>query len=137
MDEADKGRLMTTIGVVGGCFFWYRLTRVVPHKIQSAVKWLFVCVCVCECVCLVLSLSLCLLSLWCDCIKAVICIVNVKEAEVVVAVAVEVVCQSVAMVVCLAAMAAVEVMEVDMEQVPEDIVSTLLLQLAQQDDCRV
>ena len=30
---------------VGECFFWYRLTRVVPDKIQRAVKWLCVCVC--------------------------------------------------------------------------------------------
>jgi len=35
---------------VGECFFWYRLTRVVPDKIQRAVKRLCVCVCVCVCV---------------------------------------------------------------------------------------
>ena len=29
------------------CFFWYRLTRVVPDKIDRAVKLLCVCVCVC------------------------------------------------------------------------------------------
>jgi len=29
---------------VGECFFWYRLTWVVPDKIQRAVKWLCVCV---------------------------------------------------------------------------------------------
>ena len=34
---------------MGECFFWYRLTRVVPDKIQRAVKWLCVCVCVCVC----------------------------------------------------------------------------------------
>jgi len=47
------------------CFFWYRLTHVIPDKIQRAVKWLCVCVCantssshssgicdfVCACVC--------------------------------------------------------------------------------------
>jgi len=31
---------------VGECFFWYRLTRVVPDKIHRAVKRLCVCVCV-------------------------------------------------------------------------------------------
>jgi len=31
---------------VGECFFWYRLTRVVPDKFHRAVKRL--CVCVCE-----------------------------------------------------------------------------------------
>ena len=25
------------------CTFWYRLTRVVPDKVQRAVKWLYVC----------------------------------------------------------------------------------------------
>jgi len=29
---------------VGECFFWYRLTQVVPDKIHRAVKWLCVCV---------------------------------------------------------------------------------------------
>jgi len=43
MEEADKGWLMTTIGLSGECFFWYRLTRVVPNKIWRAVKWLYVC----------------------------------------------------------------------------------------------
>ena len=38
---------MTTISVVGECFFWYRLTQVVPDKFHRAVKWLCVCVCVC------------------------------------------------------------------------------------------
>jgi len=38
MDKADKGRLMIKIGV----FFRYQLTRVVPDKIQRAVKWLCV-----------------------------------------------------------------------------------------------
>ena len=37
---------MTTVSVVGECFFWYRLTRVVPDKIHRAVKRLCVCVCV-------------------------------------------------------------------------------------------
>ena len=60
---------------VGECFFWYRLTRVFPDKIQSAVKRLCVCVCVvcvtllaqymlwcnvCLSVCLSVSLSVCL-----------------------------------------------------------------------------
>ena len=36
---------MTTMSVVGECFFWYRLTRVVPYKIHRAVKRLCVCVC--------------------------------------------------------------------------------------------
>ena len=31
---------------MGECFFWYRLTLVVPDKIQRAIKW-FVYVCVC------------------------------------------------------------------------------------------
>ena len=30
---------------VGECFFWYRLTRVVPNKFHRAVKRLCVCVC--------------------------------------------------------------------------------------------
>jgi len=34
---------------VGECFFWYRLTRVVPDKIHRAIKWLC-------CVCLLLAL---------------------------------------------------------------------------------
>ena len=37
---------MTTMSVVGECFFWYRLTRVVPDNFHRAIKWL--CVCVCE-----------------------------------------------------------------------------------------
>ena len=40
---------MTTMRVVGECFFWYRLTRVVPDKFHRAVKRLCVCVCVCNC----------------------------------------------------------------------------------------
>ena len=36
---------MTTMRVVGECFFWYRLTRVFPDKFHTAVKWLCVCVC--------------------------------------------------------------------------------------------
>ena len=41
---------MTTMRVVGECFFWYRLTRVFPDKFHRAVKRLcVVCVCVvCE-----------------------------------------------------------------------------------------
>ena len=35
---------MTTMRVVGECFFWYRLTRVFPDKFHRAVKWLCVCV---------------------------------------------------------------------------------------------
>jgi len=38
---------MTMMSVVGECFFWYRLTRVVPDQFHRAVKWLCVCVCVC------------------------------------------------------------------------------------------
>jgi len=34
---------MITMSVVGECFFWYRLTRVVPDKFHRAVKRL------CEC----------------------------------------------------------------------------------------
>ena len=34
---------MTTMRVVGECFFWYRLTRVFPDKFNRAVKWLCVC----------------------------------------------------------------------------------------------
>jgi len=37
---------MTTMSVVGECFFWYRLTRVVPDNFHRAVKRLCVCVCV-------------------------------------------------------------------------------------------
>jgi len=37
---------MTTMSLVGECFFWYRLTRVVPDKFHRAVKRLCVCVCV-------------------------------------------------------------------------------------------
>ena len=32
------------MGIVGECFFWYRLTRVVPDKFHRAVKRLCVCV---------------------------------------------------------------------------------------------
>jgi len=31
MEEADKDWMMISMGV-GECFFWYRLTRVVPDK---------------------------------------------------------------------------------------------------------
>jgi len=34
--------LMTTMRVVGECFFWYRLTRVFPDKFHRAVKRLCV-----------------------------------------------------------------------------------------------
>jgi len=64
--------LMTTMSVVGECFFWYRLTRVVPDKFHRAVKRLCVCVlpcnamlmwymllsCVCFCLCVCLSVCL-------------------------------------------------------------------------------
>jgi len=43
--ESRQGWLMTTMSVVGECFFWYRLTRVVPDKFHRAVKWSCVCVC--------------------------------------------------------------------------------------------
>jgi len=33
---------MTTMSVVGECFFWYRLTRVVPDNFHRAVKRLCV-----------------------------------------------------------------------------------------------
>ena len=36
---------MTTMRVVGECFFWYRLTRVFPDRFHRAVKRLCVCVC--------------------------------------------------------------------------------------------
>ena len=36
---------MTTMSVVGECFFWYLLTRVVADKFHRAVKRLCVCVC--------------------------------------------------------------------------------------------
>ena len=32
---------------MGECFFRYRLTQVVPDKLQIALEWLCVCVCVC------------------------------------------------------------------------------------------
>jgi len=43
--EDAMDRLMTTMRVVGECFFWYRLTRVFPDKFHRAVKRLCV-VCV-------------------------------------------------------------------------------------------
>jgi len=56
-DAMDRSRWKKQIGIFDdhdGCewvnvfFFWYRLTRVVPDKIQRAVKRLCVCVlCVC------------------------------------------------------------------------------------------
>jgi len=36
---------MTTMRVVGECFFWYRLTRVFPDKFHRAVKRLCVVCC--------------------------------------------------------------------------------------------
>ena len=40
---------MTTMSVVGECFFWYWLTRVVPDNFHRAVKRLCVCVfCLCQ-----------------------------------------------------------------------------------------
>jgi len=47
---------MTTIGM-GECFFWYWLTRVVPDKIQRAVKQLCVCACVRACMCKMLTVT--------------------------------------------------------------------------------
>ena len=41
---------MTTMRVVGECFFWYWLTRVFPDKFHRAVKRLL---CVCQCCCVV------------------------------------------------------------------------------------
>ena len=35
---------MTTMSVVGECFFWYQLTRVVLDNFHRAVKRLYVCV---------------------------------------------------------------------------------------------
>ena len=40
---------MTTMSVVGECFFWYRLTRVVPDNFHRAVNGCVLCVCVCVC----------------------------------------------------------------------------------------
>jgi len=42
---------MTTMRVVGKCFFWYRLTRIFPDKFHRAVKRLC-CVCVVVLICL-------------------------------------------------------------------------------------
>ena len=39
------------------CTFWYQLTRVVPDKVQRAVKWLCVCVCYLYCVNISMVLS--------------------------------------------------------------------------------
>ena len=47
---------MTTMRVVGECFFWYRLTRVFPDKFHRAVKRLCVCVCLRETVHLIVWL---------------------------------------------------------------------------------
>jgi len=50
---------MTTMRVVGECFFWYRLTRVFPDKFHRAVKRLCVCVCLdLECLSLDFGLGL-------------------------------------------------------------------------------
>ena len=50
---------MTTMRVVGECFFWYRLTRVFPDKFHRAVKRLCVCVCVCVHVCVCMCVCIC------------------------------------------------------------------------------
>ena len=78
---------MTTMRVVGECFFWYRLTRVFPDKFHRAVKRLCVCVLswttyyrlpavmhyvllvTCHCHWLVLLLHV--LLIWCDKINMV------------------------------------------------------------------
>jgi len=44
MQEADKGRSMSTIGMSGECFFLYWLTQVVPDKSREPYDG---CVCVC------------------------------------------------------------------------------------------
>jgi len=49
MEEADRDIWWPRWVWVGECFFWYRLTQVVPDKIQRAVKQLCVCVCVWHC----------------------------------------------------------------------------------------
>ena len=49
---------MTTMRVVGECFFWYRLTRVFPDKFHRAVKRLCVCVYICN-ICEVMKLLIC------------------------------------------------------------------------------
>ena len=49
---------MTTMSVVGECFFWYWLSRVVPDEFHRAVKRLCVCVCVCVVRCCQLSVHL-------------------------------------------------------------------------------
>jgi len=47
MEKADRDDWWPRWVWVGECFFWYRLTRVVPDKIHRAVKWLCVlCVCI-------------------------------------------------------------------------------------------
>ena len=46
MEKADWDDWWPRWVWVGECFFWYRLTRVVPDKFHRAVKWLCVCVCV-------------------------------------------------------------------------------------------
>jgi len=61
---------MTTMRVVGECFFWYRLTRVFPDKFHRAVKRLCVCVCVC-------SRELCC---WCS-ESAVACHSSIAKAQ--------------------------------------------------------
>ena len=48
---------MTTMRVVGECFFWYRLTRVFPDKFHRAVKRLCVCVCVVDTITALLLLN--------------------------------------------------------------------------------
>jgi len=47
MEEADKDWMMIRM-VVGGCFFWYRLTRVVPDKgLQNGCCYELLCVASC------------------------------------------------------------------------------------------
>ena len=41
--------LLQKIQKVAKCTFWYRLTRVVPDRVQGDVKWLCV-VCLCNCI---------------------------------------------------------------------------------------
>jgi len=44
MEKTDWDDWWPRLVWVGECFFWYRLTRVVPDKFHRAVKWLCVCV---------------------------------------------------------------------------------------------
>jgi len=53
------------------CAFWYQLTRVVPDKVQIAVKWL----CVCLCFQLPSAVLLCMV----DCQNAAISLYNAEQ----------------------------------------------------------